>query len=63
LVQIQLATERALAGAKDRGDVAQAWVNHYEQTLAGIRRALAADEDSASADGTLVRPFAKAKSR
>jgi hypothetical protein len=28
LVQIQPATERALAGAKARGDVAQAWVNH-----------------------------------
>lgn len=61
LVQIQLATERALAGAKARGDVAQAWVNHYEQTLVGIRRALAVDEDSSSADGTLVRPFAGAK--
>ena len=63
LVQIQLATERALAGAKDRGDVAQAWVNHYEQTLVGIRRALAVDEDSASPDGALVRPFAGGKRR
>jgi hypothetical protein len=63
LVQIQLATERALAGAKDRGDVAQAWVNHHEQTLVGIRRALAVDEDSASTDGVLVRPFAGRKRR
>lgn len=63
LVQIQLATERALAGAKDRGDLAQAWVNHYEQTLGGIRRALAVDEDPESPDGALVRPFAGAKRR
>jgi integrase len=63
LVQIQLATERALAGAKARGDVAQAWVDHYEQTLTGIRQALAVDGDSASADGALVRPFPKGKRR
>jgi len=63
LVQIQLATERALTGAKSRGDVAQAWVNHYEQTLVGIRQALAVDEDSASPDGALVRPFAGGERR
>jgi hypothetical protein len=63
LVQIQLTTERALAGAKDRGDVAQGWVNHYKQTLVGIRRALAVDEDSASPDGALVRPFAGGERR
>ena len=63
LVQIQLATERALIGAMARGDVAQAWVDHYEQTLAGIRQALAVDGDSASADGALVRPFPKGKRR
>ena len=28
LVQIQLATKRALIGAMARGDVAQAWVDH-----------------------------------
>ena len=63
LVKIQLATERALAGAKGRGDVAQAWVDHYEQTLIGIRSALAVDEELASPDGALVRPFAGAKRR
>jgi len=63
LVQIQLATERALVGAKARGDVAQAWVDHYEQTLTGIRQALAVDGDSTSADGALVRPFPKGKRR
>ena len=63
LVQIQLATERALAGAMGRGDVAQAWVNHYEQTLVGIRSALAVDEDSALPDGALVRAFEGRKRR
>jgi hypothetical protein len=44
--------------------VAQAWVNHYEQTLVGIRQALAVDEDSAFAEnGALVRPFAGATRR
>jgi hypothetical protein len=63
LVQIQLATERALAGAETRGDVAHAWIDHCQQTLVGIRRALAVDEDSASADDALVRPFAEGERR
>jgi hypothetical protein len=63
LAQIELATERALVGAKARGDVAQAWVNHYEDTLAGIRRALAVDEDAALSDGALVKPFASDRRR
>jgi hypothetical protein len=63
LVQIQLATERALTSAQGRGDVAQAWLNHYEQTIIGIRQALAVDEDAASPDGGLVRPFAGANRR
>jgi hypothetical protein len=54
---------RALAGAKDRVDVAHAWVNHYEQTLGFIRRALDVDEGPASPDGALFRPFAGAKRR
>ena len=37
--------------------MAQVWVDHYEQTLVGIRCALAVDENSASADGALFRPF------
>jgi hypothetical protein len=63
LVQIQLATERALAGAKARGGIAKAWIMHYEDTLDGVREALAVDQDPASADGGLVRPFAGGRRR
>lgn len=58
LVQIQLETERALASAKARGEIAKAWIAHCEETIGGVRTALAVDEDSASPDGFLVRPFA-----
>jgi hypothetical protein len=57
LVQIELATERALAGAKTRGDIAKAWITHYEETLDGVRKALAVDQDPGAADGGLVKPF------
>jgi hypothetical protein len=58
LVQIQRGTEQALASAKARGEVAKAWITHCEETLAGVNRALAIDEDPTSADGDLVKPFA-----
>jgi hypothetical protein len=58
LVQIQRGTERALAGATARGAVAKAWIAHCEETLDGVRKALAVDEDPTLAAGGLVRPFA-----
>jgi hypothetical protein len=63
LVQIELATKRALAGAKASGDVAQAWITHYEETLDGVRKALAVDHDPGAADGGLVKPFAGGRRR
>jgi len=48
LVQIQQATEMALAAAKKRGGIAQAWIIHCEETLAGVSRALAVDGHAAS---------------
>lgn len=58
LVQIQRGTERALAGATARGAVAKAWITHCEETLDGVRKALAVDEDPTLAAGGLVRPLA-----
>ena len=63
LVQIQLTTEKALAGAKARGDIARAWITHYEETLDGVRKALAVDQDPGVADGGLVTPFAGGRRR
>jgi hypothetical protein len=63
LVQIQLATEKALAGAKARGIIARAWITHYEETLDGVRKALAVDQDPGVADGGLVTPFAGGRRR
>jgi hypothetical protein len=57
LVQIELATERALAGAKARGGIAEAWIAHHEETLDGVRKALAVDQDPGAADCGLVKPF------
>jgi hypothetical protein len=63
LVQIELATERALVGAKARGDIAKAWITHYEETLDGVRKALAVDHDPGAVDGGLMKPFAGGRRR
>jgi hypothetical protein len=49
LVQIQQSTERALASAKARAGapdsgVAEPWIRHCEETLEGVRAALAVDD-------------------
>ena len=61
-VQIELATERARE-CKGPGDIARAWVTHYEETLDGVRKALAVDQDPGVADGGLVKPFAGGRRR
>jgi len=63
LVQIQLETERALVSARARGEVAKAWITHCEETIAGVRRALAVDEEPAAPDGALVKPFPGGRKR
>lgn len=45
LVQIQRGTEPVLASAMARGAVAKARIAHCEETLDGVRKALAVDED------------------
>jgi len=62
LVQIQQSTERALASAKARapepnGKVAEPWIRHCEETLEGVRAALAVDDETESAQGGVTRPF------
>lgn len=61
LLQVKRQTERALANARRQTlktgvDLAPTWVQHHEETLLGVERALAVDEDIAVADGALVHP-------
>src|SRR5665213_1619017 len=68
LVQIQQSTERALASAKARagspdGGVAEPWIRHCEETLEGVRAALAVDDKTESAKAGLAQPFRDRRSR
>lgn len=68
LVQIQESTERALASAKARaagpdGRIAEPWIRHCEETLEGVRAALAVDDEAESAKGALTRPFPDRRSK
>jgi hypothetical protein len=61
LLQIQENTEKALANARqyivETGDeITRAWVEHHEETLQGIRLALAVDEEEAGHGGRLIHP-------
>src|SRR5713226_8485185 len=60
LVQIQKATEAALSSAKKfsgRGDarIAEPWIRHCEETLEGVKKALAIDDEPSTFAGDLVR--------
>ncbi len=60
LVQIQKATEDALSSAKKfsgRGDarIAEPWIRHCEETLEGVKKALAIDDEPSTFAGDLVR--------
>ena len=64
LVQIQQSTERALASAKARaggpdGRVAEPWIRHCEETLEGVRAALAVDDETESAQGGVAAAFSR----
>jgi hypothetical protein len=68
LIQIQQSTERALTSSKTRatgpdGRVAEPWIRHCEETLEGVRAALAVDDEMESAQGTVAQPFHGRRSR
>ena len=68
LIQIQESTERALASAKARagapdGGVAEPWIRHCEETLEGVRAALAVDDETESAQAGVAQPFRGRRSR
>lgn len=68
LIQIQQSTERALASAKTRaigpdGGVAEPWIRHCEETLEGVRAALAVDDKTESERGAVAQPFRGRRSR
>ncbi len=62
LIQIRAATEQSLAGARlqttHHPGIAEPWVRHCEETLDGIAKALAVDDDTESDD----RPMFSARS-
>ena len=60
LVQIQQATERALSSVKEYSGsrdarIAEPWIQHCEETLDGVKKALAIDDVSNAFEGALVR--------
>lgn len=62
LVELREATEQALASAKafasgPDGGVAEPWIRHCEETLEGVRAALAVDEEMDSAKAGVAQPF------
>jgi hypothetical protein len=68
LIQVQRRTKQALEMAKahvemGNGQMAQAWIRHYEETLVGVEAALAIDDDQTISDETMVQPFQNHTSR
>lgn len=68
LIQIQKRTEQALSIAQQKvvdgdNETAQAWVHNYEETLVGVKAALAVDDDLSTANGATVQPFQGKSSR
>ena len=62
LIQIQQATEQAPLAAKafatdSDGSVAEPWIRHCEETLEGVRAALAVDGEIGSAEVGVSQPF------
>jgi hypothetical protein len=62
LIQVQRRTKQALEIAQAQvsagnGEIVQAWIEHYEETLAGVEAALAIDDDPEVSDGTMIQPF------
>jgi hypothetical protein len=68
LIQVQRRTKQALETAQaqattENGEMAQAWIKHYQETLAGVEAALAVDDDLTMGDGIIVQPFKNHPSR
>jgi len=68
LIQIKQSTERALESAKARagapeGGVAEPWIRHCEETLEGVRAALAIDDEAESRQPGVAQPFRGRRSR
>ncbi|GHO77212.1 hypothetical protein KSD_49830 [Ktedonobacter sp. SOSP1-85] len=68
LIQVQRRTKQALElaqaqAATGNDEIAQAWIRHYEETLAGVEAALAIDDDPMISDGVRIQPFPNSPSR
>ena len=67
LIQIRDATEYSLSSARTHGakgnmQIAEPWIQHCEETLVGVKRALAVDEEI-NESGPAVRAFPDGRSR
>jgi hypothetical protein len=68
LTVIQHQAEKALKVAQEQvqcgnGELAEPWIRNYQETLEGVKAALAVDDDSEVEDGTIVQPFKDQPSR
>ncbi len=69
LIQVEKRTKQSLRMAEEaartgNGVLAEAWVRHHQETLAGCQAALAIDEETPGIQaGTLVRPFEEQHSK
>jgi len=68
LIVIQRRTEKALKVAQEQvqcsnGELAEPWIRNYQETLEGVKAALAIDDDAEVEDGTIVQPFKDQPSR
>ena len=58
----RLTSAKARAGGPD-GGVAEPWIRHCEETLEGVRAALAVDDETESAQAGVAQPFRGRRSR
>jgi hypothetical protein len=68
LIQIRVRTEQARQcaeeGARKNGTlIAEPWLRHYEETLAGVDAALMIDNEPEADEGAAIRPFEKKPSK
>ncbi len=63
LVEIRRKNEAALASAHTNPALAPSWIKHCEDTIAGVTKILAMDDDQDTPNGTYMRPFADGQSR
>ncbi len=62
-MEVRHQTEDMLPAVRDPPDIAPAWITDCEDTIAGVTKILAMDDDQDTPNGTYMRPFADGQSR